>query len=280
MSAFLARKGSSAAPPDDAPVVEVDLASQWRGESAYVMSLHKAGSTLLNAMVQRLAEANGAAYAPLPNLLRRAGHSPVDGVRASEEVFAATGVVYAGFRAFPDYAASAMARAPKILLIRNPADMLTSHYFSLTVSHNAPGEGEFKQRFETARQRARKASMEEVVTGRIGWLKGGVARYAEALPRDRLAVYAYEDVIFEKPWWLEDMAGWLGLELTPQTRRAILSEVDILPDREDGGAHVRQVRPGDAQRKLSAEALRALDEAFDGIYDALLPYTRTPAPQS
>ncbi|MBA4802311.1 MAG: sulfotransferase domain-containing protein [Euryhalocaulis sp.] len=263
---------ASAGEYDD--TIRVDPSARWAGPSAYLFSLHKAGSSLLNGMVEMLCEANGAAFIPVPNLLRRAGHNPNRDVVMDDSAFAATGVVFGGFRLLPDYALPGLEDAPKILLLRDPRDILTSLYFSVASSHVAPGEGALKQAFERNREYVKAAPINRIVKERAPNLKTQIERYLEKLPRRGLAVYHYEDVVLNKAAWIADLADVLGLDADEETARAILDRFDIVPDSEAPDSHVRRVLPGDHRDKLGPKTIDMLDALFTGIYDPLLSARR------
>jgi len=265
---------ADSAPAGFDAVIPVAPRSGWPGDSAYLFSLHKAGSTLLNGMAEMLCAANDAAFLGLPNLLRRGGRDPNRDVIVDDSAFPGTGVVFGGFRTLPEYALPRLDAAPKVLLARNPLDMLTSLYFSVAGDHPPPGEGAMKDAFERNREYVRATPINRIVKERAPKLKAQIERYVAALPRRRLAVYFYEDVILRKADWLEDLAAFLGLSLDAATREAILERFDVVPRAESPDSHVRRVLPGDHRNKLGPKTVDMLDALFDGIYDPLFPYRR------
>lgn len=255
-------------------IIWVSPDSRWQGESAYVFALHKSGSTLLNGMVQMLCEANDAAYLPLPNMLRRAGYDPNKDVRIHMSAYKPKGVIYGGFRNLPDYALPELETTPKILLVRHPLDILTSLYFSLASSHVEPGDGALKEEFARNRAHVQSAPVNRIAKERAPILKIQIERYLEHLPRNRLAVYFYEDVVTRKAAWLDDLCDLLGFEADAALKARILQRFDIFPDDEAPDAHIRRVLPGDHRNKLGPGTIDKLDALFAGLYDPLLPYRR------
>jgi hypothetical protein len=89
--------------------------------------------------------------------------------------------------------------------------------------------------------------------------------------RSNVAIYRYEDIIFNKREWLNDVAEWYGWDIGSDAVSRILSAVDIVPSFPDASRHIRQVRPGDHQRALSLDTQRRLTRAYS-MYLKLFGY--------
>ena len=122
--------------------VEICLGPPAQIDSFFIFSLHKAGSTLLNQMMRSVCGVlNVPVFEPEVEEFRNgvALGSLGEGVRS---LLAAKGYCFGGFRLFPEYLRNFDLKPfKKIFLIRDPRDILVSHYFSQKVSHViAPGE--------------------------------------------------------------------------------------------------------------------------------------------
>jgi hypothetical protein len=90
-----------------------------------------------------------------------------------------------------------------------------------------------------------------------GYLAGGLVW------RDNVAVYRYEGVIFREREWVADLCAWYSWSVPEEVRNAVADRYDVVPERPDPDAHVRQVRPGNHREELPPEAIEHLDRVFD-----------------
>lgn len=185
----------------------------------------------------------------------------------TEEVcslFSETGYGFYGFRYLPHYLAEFdLSRFKKILLIRDPRDILVSLYFSVVKSHQVT-VGEAGKRLLQERETAAKIDIDEYV---IQTMQIFVTRFRtyRRLEDDRFKLYRYEDVIFEKSKWIQDILAFLGLELDQQTIEDIAKSYDVFPTQEDPASHIRKVTPGDYQQKLKPATIEILNQQFHEI---------------
>src|SRR5262249_16007540 len=106
--------------------VAVDLEEPGDFPSFYVFAMHKSGSRLLNTMLNQALSAAGIPQQAQPALLFQAG-VPANDVLNPDELIFPRGYCYRSFRGFPPYLAKFdIARNKKILLIRDPRDILVS----------------------------------------------------------------------------------------------------------------------------------------------------------
>jgi hypothetical protein len=82
-----------------------------------------------------------------------------------------------------------------------------------------------------------------------------------------LRVYRYEDIIFKKLDWLNDMLWYLGFGLSSDDRNRIVEENDIRPATERPQEHIRQVTPGNHRKHLSDMTVQRLNSEFRDILD-------------
>jgi hypothetical protein len=234
--------------------------------SVLAFSMPKAGSTLLERILQALAPEVGLAHVSLDEFFFRAGVPPADRPPQAARLFRPVGYLYGGFRSRPRYDIPILPTARAVLLVRDPRDMIVSHYYSVTRSHRIPdlGEGEgtagphylLRQREQAQRRTIAehaRATAQSYARNFDGYLAGGM------LWRDNLAVYRYEDVIFEKRAWVADMCRWFGWSVPRERSDAIADRFDIRPERADPEAHVRQVAPGNHREELPAETIELLN---------------------
>jgi hypothetical protein len=229
--------------------------------SVVAMSLPKAGSTLLFALLQDLAPRAGLAYVSLQDFFfvhgLRLGQQPHE----AGTLFRPRGYCYGGFRGPPPYAIPILDRARTVVLVRDPRDMAVSHWYSITQSHVVPQAEEGEHFMAGARQRA-------IARGKVAHVvqvaRGLDQQYdrllsAGILHRTDTAVFRYEDVIFRKRDWVDALCAWFGWDIPAGIRQRIADAHDVRPEKPDPGAHIRQVAPGNHRAELAPAQRQTLD---------------------
>jgi len=146
----------------------------------------------------------------------------------------------------------------KLLVIRDPRDVLTSQYYSTAFSHPIPGRHK-RRGFEHRRERARSLTIDEHVLERVGRLRAVYETYAtEVLHRPNLRVLTYERLVGDFEAWLEDVAAFTAIPLTEALRTSLVAEADAPPEGRSDDKR-RQVSPGDHRRQLHADTVERLD---------------------
>ena len=237
--------------------------------SAFLVSLPKAGSTLFYRLMQPIATRAGLPYFSLPNELHSIGVPAGDVREGLADVFQPAGYTYGGFRGFernlglPDYA-----DGRTVLLVRDPRDMLTSLYFSEAKSHVPPGASAsdaLLKQFEQRRQRALSMSIDDFALGRAEALRSAFEGVFAAIEGKRHKLFRYEDVIFSKRAWVDEVIAYLGLDVPEQVVANVVAKNDVRPTAEDEGSHIRKVAPGDHLDKLKPGTIARLDETFAAV---------------
>lgn len=151
-------------------------------------------------------------------------------------------------------------RYRKLLVVRDPRDVLVSQFFSIAASHQTPGaakRAEFLQR----RQHAREIGIDAFALERAPVVKATLRRYAdELLPVSGTLVTTYEELVTDLGAWLRRTLAFLDLPADEAVVAELVAASAPAPRREDVTAKRRQVTPGDHRRKLAAETIAALDE--------------------
>ena len=192
-------------------------------------------------------------------------------------VFQETGFCYGGFRLFPSYPIPILHKCRSILLVRDPRDMAVSLYFSLLKSHTTPPDGVqnqgARQQIETARSRLASITVDqfscECVVDYVKMFEGYLAQGFHWRPD--VVVYRYEDVIFKKAEWLQDIHDCYGWKADAKLIDATARKFDVVPDQENPGAHIRQVHPGNFAKHLSVATLQLFQKRL-GEYMEIFGY--------
>lgn len=245
--------------------------------SVFAFSLAKAGSTLLFDILESLVPYVGLKYYSVEDALFADNVSPNRRPASIGTPFAPTGYCFGGFRQFPAYPIPILGSSKAVFLVRDPRDMVVSLYYSMTRSHVIPeGDAEDGARdaMMDARHHANSLSIDE-----FGF-HGGVIQYTRMLEsyvaqgflwRPNVAVYRYEDVIFDKEAWVDDLCDWYSWQIPRELRQSVVERFDIRPDGEHPDAHIRQVNPGNFRRHLSVRTVRQINAVL-GEYMRIFGY--------
>ena len=250
---------------------QISLPPPGKGPTFFIVGLHKAGSTMLNGLFKPLARQAGYTFFSLPNTLHALGMRLEEFRGDLSDFYGPEGYAFGGFRNLtPSVALPAYARGRTLFLVRDPRDMITSHYFSVAFSHRAPGSSVSSAAltaFAQGRERALAGTIDAFVLEEAPEVLRKFTTTTALLEPVEPTIYRYEDVIFDKPAWVADMIGRLGLSLRPNVVARIIARVDQRPDVEDPMKHVRRVAPGDHREKLAPATIEALNEVFAPILD-------------
>lgn len=246
-------------------LVDYDIGENGEGGPYFVLGVRKSGSSILNSMVQALAEMNGLTYIDVAGKLFESGVPATDWQNDKAlAAILAPGNVYGGFRNAPKafYGAPLFEGGPKVLLVRDPRDALVSEYFSNAYSHSLPKGGEGREGMLALRETALQSSIDAYVTDMAKALKRALREYMRAAADPRCRLFRYEDVIFEKGRLLDDICAHFGWTLKNEQRAAILGWADVRPDAERPTEFIRRVTPGDHREKLSPAVVDHLNDLF------------------
>jgi hypothetical protein len=224
-------------------------------------SHHKAGSTLLNGLLSQLSEAAGLKFVSIPGELFQRGMD-IRGVEVDVD-WNATGYCFGGFRFYPESPLPLIDSARAVLLVRDPRDALVSYYYSVRDSHVLPApDTPVRRGMMARREQARASTVDEWVLANYGAMIDVLTGYvAQSFPmRANVAIYRYEDVIYRKRAWADDLLHWFAWDVPAKTVTRIVQRFDVFPDTEEPQSHIRQVHPGNHRVALKPETCEVLTQ--------------------
>ncbi len=178
---------------------------------------------------------------------------------ALARAFHPEGYLYSSFGGFVG-GIDGLERYRKLLVVRDPRDILTSQFFSIAASHQTPGaakRAEFLQR----RARAQEIGIDAFVLERAPATQAILRRYAdELLPVPGTLLTTYEELVTDLGAWLRRTLAFLDLPADEEVVARLVTAERPPPRQEDQLAKRRQVTPGDHRRKLAPDTIAALDE--------------------
>jgi hypothetical protein len=225
-------------------------------------SLNRAATQQVKSILSQAATHNGLTHADLNGLSFNSDlpftHDP-DGESTWGGAFHDAGYLYSVLPGFIDYPQGDFI---KILTVRDPRDVLVSRYFSWTASHELPPEGTARRvRFSTRRQQAQAQSIDEFVLDNVSRIKASLLDYMQ----QQVPTLKYEDMILHPESWLKLLLDLSELEVTPELRASLLSEIHLRPDAEDPMQHKRKGAIGDHLEKLTSDTIDKLNHELEEI---------------
>lgn len=235
----------------------------------FAFGLYKAGSSLLLNAIERATTASSAKAVNVLRIFHDSGvflqtASPSESLsQALETWLGQDSILFFGWRGFPvNYRLPLRPSTRTFLLIRDPRDMIVSHYFSIKYSHTTAGLG--ADDILRERQRLQTVDLDSWALTQTRRINRDFLRY-EALEGTALKICRYEDVVFDKIKLIDDLCSQFGLDVPKANRGRIALAIDRRPEREDIYAHIRQVVPGDHRRKLKPSTMEQLNHDLADI---------------
>jgi hypothetical protein len=253
----------------DGRVLSFSVGVRLQRKAAFVLSLRKSGSSLFSNLVGAISQFNRVPVVDIPGTMFDNGYRYADwNGHPNLRDLLWKGNTYVGFRDPPTafYGDPVFEQAPKLLLVRDPRDVLVSEYFSNAFSHSLPRAEAERSVLAQERRRALQSSVEDYVMSRVSALNQTVDGYRRLLGVQNLKVIRYEDVIFDKPGWCRTIAEHFGMEAPDRLIEGIMGWADVVPDTENPTAFVRRVTPGDHLDKLAPPAIERVNKRLNDIW--------------
>lgn len=172
-----------------------------------------------------------------------------------------------------------------VLHLRDPRDVLTSLYYSNVYNHPRK-EGRFNPSDEKRKQWEDEGVDVFVLKQTPTFKQRYETLISGLLGKENVTLLKYEDMVTDYSTWLNRfLAAFSHLPLPPKRRLGLFSapnslsavhehlyqkyRQDFVPPAEDVHKHIRQLMPGDHERKLAPETISQLDTEFGEILNLL-----------
>jgi hypothetical protein len=219
---------------------------------------------MTTGIASRLARIRGLKFVALEAELHLNGERAVP--QESQSLFLPGGYCYGALTHYPlDFDIPIMAQCRSTLIVRDPRDVLVSLYYSMKYSHPLPGETSsrnLRNRFSEGRQFAHDTGIDRYVQVAMPQVRARLASYVRVLNLPTMKWFRYEDVIYRKREWVEEMCDHFLWNIKPSQRNAIADAYDVFPSEEEQDKHIRQVHPGNYKSQLQEATIRSIEAHF------------------
>jgi hypothetical protein len=246
---------------------ELDEPQNHNIDSVYVFTLHKCASTMQDRIFTEIAKYNGISKVSIDLFCFRNNYRLTkSNIADLKKIIVPKGYLYGvyrqlGFGQKPEFNHFDIKKKKSILVVRDPRDILTSHYFSQYFSHRKPGAIE-----KLISEDLIEMNIDEFVLSQMHNFKHRFERYINyLLPTMKCKVFRYEDIIYDIENFINSSVNHLNLEFCGKQARILAKNEMRIPDHEDKFQHIRKAIPGDHKEKLKPTTIKTLNEYFADI---------------
>jgi hypothetical protein len=231
----------------------------------FAFSIHKCGSSLMNAMIHAACKQAKVPALSIPDTFFLEGLDESWSRDPSLLPLIDEGRIYFGFRYLPPifFQPGFLKGRKSVLLVRDPRDALVSEYYSFGgkhLSHKQPTknvEG-FREKLDSTKH----MEIDEYVLMRAAELLIKLTSYREHLDFDNALLRRYEDIYFDKEQFLADIFSHFRIDVPANIIAKVAAANDVRPESEDPSKHIRKGTPGDHREKLAPETIASLNDTF------------------
>ncbi|MEZ5021725.1 MAG: sulfotransferase domain-containing protein [Chitinophagales bacterium] len=187
-----------------------------------------------------------------------------------EHVFKTNGFLYTVFGGFVEGIQN-LDQYKILLTLRDPRDILTSMYYSTTISHPVPNEFSLKRSsFEKKREDSKSMDIDTFVLKNADKLYEQYEKYRKNLTEmDNVLLLKYENMIEDFPNWLDQIIDFFDLNTSTEARDNIIKNHLLKkPVKEDISKHLRKGVAGDYKEKLKPETIEKLNAKFQFVLES------------
>ena len=246
---------------------ELDEPENHHIDSVYVFTLHKCASTMQDRIFTEIAKYNGIGKVSIDLFCFRNNYRLTkSNIADLRKMIVPKGYLYGvyrqlGFGQKPEFNHFGIKKKKSILVVRDPRDILTSHYFSQYFSHRKPGESE-----KLISEDLIEMNIDEFVLSQMQNFKYRFQRYINhLLPTLNCKVFRYEDIIYDIEDFIKSSVNHLNLDFCVEQARLLAKKEMRIPDHEDKFQHIRKATPGDHKEKLKPATINILNDYFADI---------------
>jgi len=184
----------------------------------------------------------------------------------AEHVYKLSGYVYGPFRN-PHPNVPRSEKYQILLQLRDPRDVLVSHYYSRAFSHFIPRwNPATANEVLTVREKLKRTSIDQDVLENAENVKNIYEKYCrELLAQSNVLFLKYENMIKDFRCWLDQVIEYFEFRIGDSAKERIARYAKFDVPKENIYHCKRQVKPGDHRRKLKPETVAKLNGIFRNV---------------
>jgi hypothetical protein len=150
-----------------------------------------------------------------------------------------------------------------LLILRDPRDVLVSHYYSVKYSHEIS-----TTKIRNKRKKVKSQNIDEFVLDRIEEFSAIYNQYKDNILNLRGVVFVrYEDMISNPKNFITKLYNILDIDINNKDIDKIVKDRMIMPKEEQKYSHRRSGKSGQYLDKLKPETVRIINSKFENIID-------------
>lgn len=235
-------------------------------KSVVLFTAHKCASTLVNPIIAELAADADMTHIDFESYFTgfdAKKYDQFDDPSFLNKAYRPTGYyfgAYRRYRAIPN-----LEQYKTVLVLRDPRDVVTSHYFSMAYSHLVVNDNVKK-----ARDRAKNQTVDEYVLENAGRFQKIYQSYCDhVLGKPNVLFLRYEEMIVEFDPWLKKLAAHLELNQNSALIQKFIDQTSFKAKKEDVHSHIRSIKARDFADKLKPETIDFVNETFKDILEKM-----------
>jgi hypothetical protein len=234
-------------------------------------SLERSGSTFVMSLLKRLIQDIGNQWIPLDDYSWKIRTQVDCNPEQIRTIFKLYGYCYACIRDPRDWSFLDVSSYQKLLILRDPRDVLTSSYFFFGLGHSLPRDNSIRRKAMLGlKVEALRSTIDDYVIKVMPKYIEIYQFYIQMMiDQPDIVFLTYEQMVGSFDFWLDTLIAGLRLDINPHLMDQIKHEANFVIEKEDIYDHKRQVEPGDHRRKLRPETIEILNASFAEILDTL-----------
>jgi hypothetical protein len=241
-------------------------------QSTVFFTTHKCASTYMNSCLNYINEKHlGLVHIDFMRYLWK--YSSRDTFEVLEEnknqIFHNKGILYSPLRKY--FPIPSIEEYRIILMLRDPRDVIVSHYYSMAYSHALSPNKERQEELLSRRSKYQQQSVDEYARDISEQFYMIYSEYCDNfIKRRNITFLKYEDFILDFEKWIFQLSKILGVYLTPEDKSYLFElKGGKRKVSEDPSKHVRKAIPGDFRDKLTKETQKFLNQKFEYIFQVM-----------
>lgn len=226
-------------------------------KSIIFFTVHKSASTFIKNSIIEILGNDVLIPVNLSGYLSLKKHSLYyNNSKLMKKVLIKKGFFFGAFRSY--YSFPELDRYDVLLVLRDPRDVLTSHYFSTLYNHPLGRKEVIDERKNFAG-----ISIDDFVLKKAKDLAITYDDYCNnLLNRNNVLFLKYEDMIEDFDSWIKKLLKFFNLENKQIIADEISKKTSFKVDKENKHSFIRNIKPGDHLNKLKPETITSLNEIF------------------